>query len=643
MQFDWSAIWPAIPLLLEGAKMTLWISVLGLVGGLIIGLVAGFARTYGGWIANHIALVFIEVIRGTPIVVQVMFIYFALPMAFTDLRIDPFSAAVVTIMINSGAYIAEITRGAVLSIHKGFSEAGLALGLSRRETIRHVILPLALRRMLPPLGNQWIISIKDTSLFIVIGVAELTRQGQEIIAGNFRALEIWSAVAVVYLIITLVLHNIDLNIKQGEVVVIIGPSGSGKSTLLRCINKLEEITSGDLIVDGLKVNDPKVDDRLIRQEAGMVFQQFYLFPHLTALENVMFGPLRVRGANKAAAEALAKDLLAKVGLAERAHHYPSELSGGQQQRVAIARALAVKPKLMLFDEPTSALDPELRHEVLKVMQDLAEEGMTMVIVTHEIGFAEKVASRLIFIDKGRIAEDGNPQELIANPPSPRLQEFLQHDAVPWILLLLISLFSAPSFAVAIPGVTTGTTASQQGTPPPEPDVEQKKAAYGALADVLENDTSRKELIEQLRKAAATPPQETVPTLTPPQVEEQKTVLENVTDVSRHYGEALSSRFAQLYRNLIGSPHKPFNPQTFTAAAMQFLMLAGAVFLFYWLKESAEKQLAAPAADDRLSLYHRFTAAGADAVLRPDAGRQAERGQQNHRLPAVAFPECLCPD
>lgn len=198
---------------------------------------------------------------------------------------------------------------------------------------------------------------------------------------------------------TQVLHNIDLNIRQGEVVVIIGPSGSGKSTLLRCINKLEEITSGDLIVDGLKVNDPKVDERLIRQEAGMVFQQFYLFPHLTALENVMFGPLRVRGVKKEEAEKQAKALLAKVGLAERAHHYPSELSGGQQQRVAIARALAVKPKMMLFDEPTSALDPELRHEVLKVMQDLAEEGMTMVIVTHEIGFAEKVASRLIFIDK----------------------------------------------------------------------------------------------------------------------------------------------------------------------------------------------------------------------------------------------------
>ena len=225
---------------------------------------------------------------------------------------------------------------------------------------------------------------------------------------------------------TQVLHDINLKINQGEVVVIIGPSGSGKSTLLRCINKLEEITTGELIVDGLKVNDPKVDERLIRQEAGMVFQQFHLFPQMSALDNVAFGPIRVRGAKKEDAHKLARELLAKVGLAERAHHFPSELSGGQQQRVAIARALAVKPKLMLFDEPTSALDPELRHEVLKVMQDLAEEGMTMVIVTHEVGFAQKVASRLIFIDKGTIAEDGDPDALITQPPSDRLREFLQH-------------------------------------------------------------------------------------------------------------------------------------------------------------------------------------------------------------------------
>ena len=225
---------------------------------------------------------------------------------------------------------------------------------------------------------------------------------------------------------TQVLHDIDLRIDSGEVVVIIGPSGSGKSTLLRCINKLEIVTAGTLIVDGLDVTDPKTDERLIRQEAGMVFQQFHLFPQMTALENVAFGPIRVRGASRAQAQEQAKDLLAKVGLSERAGHYPSELSGGQQQRVAIARALAVKPKMMLFDEPTSALDPELRYEVLTVMKQLAEEGMTMVIVTHEVDFARKVASRLIFIDKGRICADGKPSELIDNPPNERLREFLQH-------------------------------------------------------------------------------------------------------------------------------------------------------------------------------------------------------------------------
>ena len=223
---------------------------------------------------------------------------------------------------------------------------------------------------------------------------------------------------------TQVLHDISLKINQGEVVVIIGPSGSGKSTMLRCINKLEEITSGDLIVDGLKVNDPKVDERLIRQEAGMVFQQFYLFPHLTALENVMFGPLRVRGASKQAAEKQAKELLAKVGLAERAHHYPSELSGGQQQRVAIARALAMRPKVMLFDEPTSALDPEMVNEVLDVMVELAHEGMTMICVTHEMGFARKAADRIVFMADGQILEENTPDEFFEHPQTDRAKDFL---------------------------------------------------------------------------------------------------------------------------------------------------------------------------------------------------------------------------
>lgn len=223
-----------------------------------------------------------------------------------------------------------------------------------------------------------------------------------------------------------VLRDVDLGIDAGEVVVLIGPSGSGKSTLLRCINALEEIDSGDVVVDGISVKEGRARARLIRQEAGMVFQQFNLFPQMTALENVAFGPRRVRGVSKMEAEQQAKTLLAKVGLADRGDHYPSELSGGQQQRVAIARALAVKPKLMLFDEPTSALDPELRQEVLKVMQSLAEEGMTMIVVTHEIAFARQVGTRLIFMEGGKITVDGAPATLLDNPENPRLREFLQH-------------------------------------------------------------------------------------------------------------------------------------------------------------------------------------------------------------------------
>lgn len=223
-----------------------------------------------------------------------------------------------------------------------------------------------------------------------------------------------------------ILNGVDLTIHQGEVVVVIGPSGSGKSTFLRCINALETIQGGDLIVGDHSVKSSPEGLRALRREAGMVFQQFNLFPQMTALENVMFGPRQIRGTSKEQARQEAEVLLRKVGLAERMHHYPNELSGGQQQRVAIARALAIKPKLMLFDEPTSALDPELRHEVLKVMQDLAQEGMTMVVVTHEISFAEKVGTRLLFIDGGKVAHDGPPKELINNPPSQRLIDFLQH-------------------------------------------------------------------------------------------------------------------------------------------------------------------------------------------------------------------------
>lgn len=221
-----------------------------------------------------------------------------------------------------------------------------------------------------------------------------------------------------------VLKNINLEIKAGEVVVILGPSGSGKSTLLRCINKLETISEGELVVDGFKVNDPKTNINLLRQEIGMVFQHFNLYPHKTVLENITLAPIKVRKMNPEEAKKIALEYLKKVGIPEKADAYPSQLSGGQQQRVAIARGLAMKPKIMLFDEPTSALDPEMIGEVLDVMRTLAKEGMTMVVVTHEMGFAREVADRIIFMDEGQIMETGTPEEFFNNPKEERTRQFL---------------------------------------------------------------------------------------------------------------------------------------------------------------------------------------------------------------------------
>jgi len=220
-----------------------------------------------------------------------------------------------------------------------------------------------------------------------------------------------------------VLKGIDCHIHEKEVVVVIGPSGSGKSTFLRCLNKLEEATSGEIIVDGIVLNS-EANVNAIRREVGMVFQRFNLFPHMTALQNVVLAPGIVRKTKKAEAEKIGLELLAKVGLSDKAGEYPDRLSGGQQQRVAIARALAMKPKIMLFDETTSALDPEMVGEVLAVMKDLAREGMTMVVVTHEMGFAREVGDRVIFMDEGIIMEEGEPNEVFEHPKNPRTQAFL---------------------------------------------------------------------------------------------------------------------------------------------------------------------------------------------------------------------------
>ncbi|MDK4555756.1 amino acid ABC transporter ATP-binding protein [Kingella kingae] len=221
-----------------------------------------------------------------------------------------------------------------------------------------------------------------------------------------------------------VINGVNLDIKQGEVVVVCGPSGSGKSTLIRTVNQLEGIQSGEIWVDGVNVADPKTDLNKIRTEVGFVFQHFNLYPHLSVLDNITLSPIKVKGMSKADAEKLALELLEKVGLAHKKDVLPTQLSGGQQQRVAIARGLAMQPAVMLFDEPTSALDPEMVGEVLKVMKDLAQSGITMMCVTHEMGFAREVADRIIFVDHGQILEDRKPDEFFTNPKTERAKQFL---------------------------------------------------------------------------------------------------------------------------------------------------------------------------------------------------------------------------
>jgi polar amino acid transport system ATP-binding protein/glutamine transport system ATP-binding protein len=221
-----------------------------------------------------------------------------------------------------------------------------------------------------------------------------------------------------------VLKGINCHIKPKEVVCVIGPSGSGKSTFLRCINQLEQVDSGQIFIDGQELTNPQTDINKIRQQLGMVFQLFNLFPHRTTLQNITMAPVRIKGMNKKAAEDLGMELLRKVGLVEKAAVFPAQLSGGQKQRVAIARALAMQPKAMLFDEPTSSLDPEMVGEVLAVMKELALEGMTMVVVTHEMGFAREVADRVLFMDEGLIIEEGLPSQIFDNPQNARTQSFL---------------------------------------------------------------------------------------------------------------------------------------------------------------------------------------------------------------------------
>ncbi len=424
--------------------------------------------------------------------------------------------AIVALSLVYSAYVAEVYRAGIQSIHPSQIAAARSLGLRRGQALRHVVLPQAVRRVIPPLLNDFIGLQKDSALVAVLGVTEGLRQAQIIQASNFNFTP-YMALALIYIVITIpqarfvdwliardqrrratggdrsrtgrrrrhrergvarrsratwvgvvgppgawrelgaparrgsassghrergvteairieglqksfgelnVLRGIDLAMDEHEVVCLIGASGSGKSTLLRCVNLLEPVDGGRILIEGDEITAPDVDVNAIRRRIGIVFQSFNLFPHMTVLRNLTLGPTKVLGSSREQAETQARALLDRFGLADKSHEYPDRLSGGQQQRVAITRALAMNPDVLLLDEITSALDPELIAEVLDVIRDLAAAGMTMLIATHEMGFARDVASRVCFLDDGRILEEGPPSEMFSNPSEERTRRFL---------------------------------------------------------------------------------------------------------------------------------------------------------------------------------------------------------------------------
>jgi polar amino acid transport system permease protein len=522
--------------LLQGALVAVQITACAMIAGLLLGLLLALMRLSPFKPVSGLAWGYIWLIRGTPLLLQLVFIFDALPRV--GIRLDSITTAVVGFALNEAAFSAEFIRGGILAVNKNQSVAAASLGMGPFLTLRRIVLPQAMRAILPQISNGTIAMLKGTSLASIIFVNELTFRAQQIVATNFAFFTVFAAAGILYLAMTTVialvqmmlerrmdpefrivgerpsllgslfrigrtqpaalvafprdedgdpdpshattplpavapppvepirrvqgslseepfvvfkdvrktytlhgghkhevLKGVSLEVKRGEVVTLMGPSGSGKSSLLRLVNHLEGVNGGEITVDGALVGYRRTQGGLVpvrdlasaraKARIGMVFQHFNLFEHLTALENVMEAPMRVHGVSSAEAREQATSLLDQVGLADRIHHLPQRLSGGQQQRVAIARALAINPSLMLFDEPTSALDPELVGEVLSVIRKLAEGGMTMLVVTHEVRFAREVADRIIFIDGGVVVEEGTPQQVLEQPREKRTQRFLR--------------------------------------------------------------------------------------------------------------------------------------------------------------------------------------------------------------------------
>ncbi|WP_286718630.1 amino acid ABC transporter permease/ATP-binding protein [Devosia sp. 63-57] len=515
---------------LAGLGRTLLLTGISAVIGFLLGGLLAFARVSKSPLLSGLSWGYIWLLRSVPLIVLLLvlnnlgYLYASINIGvpFTDIlwaqfdtvqTLSPFWVAIIGLSLNQAAFSSEIIRGGILSVDQGQHEAAAALGLSRWRQASHIVLPQAMRAILPSGFNEIIGLAKATSIVYVLALPELFYTVQVIYRRNLEVIPLLMVATVWYLVIMVVLSGfqylieqyysrganreslpplvdrlfraiarrdrdvapvaaplsanaqrqsgfatdrvggeiaihavnkffgtnkvldgVDLTVGSGEVVAIIGPSGAGKSTLLRTINHLERVDTGIVAIDGELIGYERRGDALhelkepaIRRRragVGMVFQNFNLFPHLTALENVIEAPVSVAGVPRDEAIAQARDLLARVGLADKADAYPRHLSGGQQQRVAIARALALRPKVLLFDEPTSALDPELVGEVLDVIKELAKSGTTLVIVTHEIGFAREVADRIVFMEGGRVIEIAPPERLFNAPTQTRTREFL---------------------------------------------------------------------------------------------------------------------------------------------------------------------------------------------------------------------------
>ena len=414
--------------LLQGVWVALRISLISVVLSMAFGILLGMIMTSKNRIIQAVTRVYLEIVRIMPQLVLLFIVYFGATKAM-GINMDAETASIIVFVFWGTAEMADLVRGSLLSVPKIQYESSEALGLDQRQTYQYVIIPQIIRRMIPLSINLITRMIKTTSLVMMIGIVEVLKVGQQIIEANRKTAPMDEILHIKNLSKcygdTKVLKNINISVKKGEVVVIIGPSGCGKSTLLRCLNGLEEIQEGEVLLDDQVVNPNKKNLSKNREKIGMVFQSYDLFPHLTILQNVTLAPIKVKKRNRREVEKEALELLERVGLRSKKDDYPRQLSGGQKQRVAIVRALIMHPEVLLLDEITAALDPEMVREVLDVVLDLAKEGRTMVIVTHEMQFAKAVADRVTFLEGGKIVEEGDPKKLFEKPETDRLQRFLQ--------------------------------------------------------------------------------------------------------------------------------------------------------------------------------------------------------------------------